>query len=189
MGKETIPGYVVTTTNTHDEKEVTEVERLQIALWHISQHASEDWVRTATRNVADALAALREEINEALQLTESCSSLKEMAACVIEGAALREERDEALRNLRIQTERVVALEQRTGTVLRAENVWLREERDRLREALLRPITWPEIRLAVGEGRLEAADTLAGVHAELRRRADLAAPSNKDGVGGQENGPT
>lgn len=61
---------------------------------------------------------------------------------------------------------------------------LAEERDRLREALLQPITWPQIRLTVGEGRLEAADTLAGVHAELRRRAALGAspvPAHGDPV--------
>lgn len=48
--------------------------------------------------------------------------------------------------------------------------------DALREAL-RPITWQDVRLAVGEGGLDAADTLAGANAELRRRLALLPPSD------------
>lgn len=39
--------------------------------------------------------------------------------------------------------------------------------------LSRPITFQDVRLAVGEGGLTATDVLAGVNAELRRRAALS----------------
>ena len=39
--------------------------------------------------------------------------------------------------------------------------------------LSRPITFQDVRLAVGEGKLTATDVLAGVNAELRRRAALS----------------
>ncbi len=41
------------------------------------------------------------------------------------------------------------------------------------EATIRAITMQDVRLAVGEGKLSAADLLAGCNAELRRRAGSA----------------
>lgn len=41
-----------------------------------------------------------------------------------------------------------------------------------REIVARPITMQDVRLAVGEGKLSQIDILAGVNAEVRRRADL-----------------
>lgn len=48
------------------------------------------------------------------------------------------------------------------------------------DALSRPITMQDVRLAAGEGKLSAADVLTGCNAELRRRAALSAPAEARG---------
>src|SRR5687768_12831842 len=48
----------------------------------------------------------------------------------------------------------------------------------LRDALTRPITMQDVRLACGEGKLTPLDMLQGANAELRRRAALSPSPDK-----------